>query len=244
MINIKKVITSLIIVISIVAISLSGFWVQYCNAIKNNIALSKELDNTKNDMATLQDELNSTKDELSVTQENLQTEIYKSSQLNIELNNLRDELNRLNDKFNKTVEELNSAKEQIAYLDKHSGAHNGWSMCWRETNLEQWEIDFFAKLLYSEAGIMGYEGQFWVASAILNLSERTGMSIWDMGHKVNMFAVAPIVDSAKPTQQQYDIIYEVLNNGWIADVAFFRTDYPHSFGKFMVQIENVCFNSP
>jgi hypothetical protein len=91
---------------------------------------------------------------------------------------------------------------------------------------------------------MGYDGQFWVASAILNLSELKGMSIWEMGHKVNLFEVAPWVDNAKPTQKQYDIINDVLNYGWVADVAYFRTDYYHSFGAPMVQIENICFSSP
>ena len=193
-------------------------------------ALGIKIYNTEENLNQTHSILTSTKNELTETKESLNNEIEKSAQLNNEIERL--------------TQELKSAKEQIAYLDKHVGAHNGWEMCWRDVQLEQWEIDFFAKLLWSEAGIMGYEGQFWVASAILNLSEYTDMSIWDMVHKVNMFAVAPIVDDAKPTQQQYDIIYEVLNNGWIADVCFFRTDYPHPFGKFMVQIENVCFNSP
>ena len=190
------------------------------------IAYYRETTNLENTKAVL----TSTQNELAETKEKLNSEVEKSTQLNNEIDRLESE--------------LNSAKEQIAYLDKHIGAHNGWAMCWRDVQLEQSEIDFFAKLLYCEAGSMGHEGQFWVASAILNLAERKNMSIWEMGHKVNIFEVAPWVDDAKPTQQQYDIIYEVLNNGWIANVSYFRTDYPHPFGKFMVQIENVCFNSP
>jgi len=186
-------------------------------------ATVEELNNTKKVLSI-------TKDELSVTKESLQAETNKT-------NNLRDELD-------KTMKELEDAKEKNAYLDKQNNAHNGWDMCWRDVKLEQWEIDFFAKLLVCEAGGMGHEGQFWTASAILNLSEVKQMSIWEMGHQVSIFEVAPWVDNAKPTQQQYDIIYEVLNNGWIADVAYFRTDYPHSFGNFMIKIENVCFSSP
>lgn len=193
-------------------------------------SLGFKIYNTEKDLNQTQATLMSTQNELVETKENLDNEIEKSTQLNSEIDRLK--------------YELNSANEQIAYLDKHIGAHNGWAMCWRDVQLEQSEIDFFAKLLYCEAGSMGHEGQFWVASAILNLSERKNMSIWEMGHKVNIFEVAPWVDNATPTQQQYDIIYEVLNNGWIADVCYFRTDYPHLFGKFMVQIENVCFNSP
>ena len=124
----------------------------------------------------------------------------------------------------------------------YESPHKSWPMCWRQVNLEQWEIDFFAKLLYCEAGGMGYEGQLWVASAVLNLSEVKQMSIWDMGHQINIFAVAPYVDNATPTETQYEIIYDILANGWIADVCYFRTDYPHSFGTFMRNVENVYFN--
>jgi hypothetical protein len=186
--------------------------------------------NLNNTIVTLESKLESTQNELNKTKESLDNEIKKSTQLNNEIDKL--------------TQELNSAEEKIAYLDKHIDTHNGWAMCWRDVNLNQEEIDFFAKLLYCEAGIMGHEGQFWTASAILNLSHNKQMSIWDMGHNINLFEVAPWVDEANPTQQQYDIIYEVLNNGWIADVSYFRTDYPHSFGNFMIKIENVCFNSP
>lgn len=189
-----------------------------------------KLDKTEESLNNTVVALEAAQNELNQTKEKLNNEIEKSTQLNGEVDKL--------------TQELNGAEEKIAYFDKHIGAHSGWAMCWRDVQLEQWEIDFFAKLLYCEAGIMGHEGQFWVASAILNLSEHKGMSIWDMGHDVNLFEVAPWVDEANPTQQQYDIIYEVLNNGWIADVCFFRTNYPHSFGKFMVKIENICFTAP
>lgn len=207
-----------------------GFIIAMLVVLIGFTTLGIKLYNTEEELNHTMVQLASTQNELNETNDKLNNEIDKSTRLNAEIDRL--------------TQEIEAAKEQIAYLDKHSGAHNGWTMCWREVNLEQWEIDFFAKLLYCEAGSMGYEGQFWVASAILNLSEYTDMSIWEMGHKVNLFEVAPWVDNAVPTRQQYDIIYEVLNNGWIANVCFFRTDYPHDFGKFMVKIENICFNSP
>lgn len=189
-----------------------------------------KLDKTEESLNNTVVALEAAQNELNQTKEKLNNEIEKSTQLNGEVDKLS--------------QELKGAEEKIAYFDKHIGAHSGWAMCWRDVQLEQSEIDFFAKLLYCEAGIMGHEGQFWVASAILNLSEHTGMSIWEMGHNVNLFEVAPWVDEAQPTQQQYDIIYEVLNNGWIADVCFFRTNYPHQFGTFMIKIENICFTAP
>lgn len=209
-------ITAIVAVISIMVVGFTSLGI-------SNYRIEKELNDTKSVLTTTQNELTS-------ATKNLLDEKEKSADLTNEINRL--------------TQELKSSEEQIAYLNKHSVAHNGWPMCWRDTGLEEWEIDFFAKLLYCEAGSMGYEGQFWTASAILNLSELKQMSIWAMGHNVNMFEVAPWVDNATPTRQQYNIIYEVLNNGWIADVSYFRTDYPHSFGNFMIQIENMCFNSP
>lgn len=200
--------------------------------------------------------LNHTKEDLVNIKEDFKTEIANVNDLSqyIEsirqvLENTKQELEKTNNELNNTKNELDNTKKELndtlnelEAANKNLNTHNGWRMCWREVNLEQWEIDFFAKLLYCEAGIMGYEGQFWVASAILNLSEITNMSIWEMGHKVNLFAVAPWVDNAQPKQKQYDIIYDVLNNGWIADVAFFRTDHYHTFGNPMTQIENVYFS--
>ena len=227
----------LIVAAAVVLIGFTTLGIKFYNTEENlndtigTLELAQdELSNIRNELQKTQDELSKTKNDLSKTKENLDKEIKISTQLNGEVSKL--------------TQALKSAEGQIAYLEKHSDAHNGWAMCWRDVQLNQDEIDFFAKLLYCEAGIMGHEGQFWVASAILNLSEHKGMSIWEMGHKESIFAVAPWVDDAKPTQQQYDIIYEVLNNGWIADVCFFRTQYPHTFGNFMVQIENIYFSSP
>jgi hypothetical protein len=164
---------------------------------------------------------------LAITKEQLSNEIHNSNKLSQELQNVTNEL-----------------ENALKTIEKNNQTHNGWKMYWREINLEEWEIDFFAKLLHCEAGVMGYEGQFWTASAMLNFSELNNISIWDMGHNENMFEVAPWVDDATPSQEQYDIIYEVLNNGWIADVCYFRTNQPHSFGTYMIKIENICFSSP
>lgn len=218
-------IITLLLVVAIVSFGIS--LIQKTQMLNSTL---DALELARNELDMKQNALELTQNELAVVQEALQAETEKSALLTNEVDRL--------------TQELTSAKETIEYLDKQSGVHNGWAMCWREVNLEQWEIDFFAKLLYCEAGIMGHEGQFWVASAILNLSERRQASIWDIGHDPNTFTVAPWVDDATPTQQQYDIIYEVLNNGWIADVCFFRTNHPHSFGNFMTQIENIYFSSP
>lgn len=102
---------------------------------------------------------------------------------------------------------------------------------------------FLAKLLYREAGSMGWEGQVYVCSAILNLCDYSGKTIWSAGHNANMFSVAPIVDSARPTQTQYDVIDYVINQGGrVPEVKYFRTSHYHSFGTPMCRIENVYFS--
>ena len=111
------------------------------------------------------------------------------------------------------------------------------------SNFEE-EYDFLAKLLYCEAGIMGWEGQVYTCSAILNLRDYSGRSIWEMGHDLNTFAVAPWVDYAEPQDMQYEVIDYVLNGGRVPDICFFRTDYYHDFGTPVCQIENVFFSMP
>ena len=106
----------------------------------------------------------------------------------------------------------------------------------------EFNIDFLAKLLFAEAGIMGWEGQVYVCSAILNFCDRLDVSVWTAGHTNWMFAVSEIVDYQKPTQMQYDVIDYVLNGGRVMGVYFFRTDHYHSFGTPVCKIENVYFS--
>lgn len=200
--------------------------------------------NTKTKISLEVEKTNAIKNELNENKKLLNEAQAEIEKLKLDINSEVEKYIELEEQYYKTKQELQDAMDKISYLDKQNGVHNGWAMCWRDVNLEQWEIDFFAKLLHCEAGIMSHEGQFWVASAILNLSEVKQMSIWEMGHNVNIFSVAPWVDDAIPDQQQYDIIYEVLNNGWIANVAHFRTNHPHSFGTFMIEIDNIYFSTP
>ena len=106
------------------------------------------------------------------------------------------------------------------------------------------ETEILAKLLYREAGSMGYEGQRYVCSAILNLSDYTGRSIWELAHDINTMSVAPIVDTAVPTETQYQVIEDVLNGARVEEICYFRTSYYHSFGTPVCNIENVYFSKP
>ena len=107
------------------------------------------------------------------------------------------------------------------------------------------EYYILAKLLYREAGSMSWEGQVWVCSAIINLGEYSNKTIWEMAHNVNMFSVAPKVDSAKPLQKQYEVIeYVVAGSGLIPEVKYFRTGHYHTFwgAEDMRKIGNVYFS--
>jgi hypothetical protein len=102
---------------------------------------------------------------------------------------------------------------------------------------------FLAKLIWCEGGTMSWEGQVYICSAILNLSDTYEMSIWKMGHRVNMFSVAPWVDSATPTQFQYDVIDYVINQGGrIPEVRYFQMGCYHSFGTPVHKVDGCYFS--
>ena len=106
------------------------------------------------------------------------------------------------------------------------------------------EKEILAKLLYREAGSMSWEGQVWVCSAIINLGKHSNKSIWQMAHNANMFSVAPIVDSAKPKQMQYEVIDYIQHHGTIPEVKYFRINHYHTFwgAKPVRRIGNVYFS--
>ena len=107
------------------------------------------------------------------------------------------------------------------------------------------EYYILAKLLYAEAGSMGWEGQVYTCSAILNLRDYSERTIWNMAHDINTMAVAPYVDYECPMDTQYDVIeYVVCDGGRIEEICYFRTSYYHSFGTPVCSIENVYFSKP
>ena len=105
-------------------------------------------------------------------------------------------------------------------------------------------IDFLAKLLFAEAAVSGWMGQVYTCSAILNLCDYENISLWDAGHDVGCFAVAPHVDEMEPTEEIYEVIEYVLNGGRIADICYFRTKRYHSFGSPICQIDGQYFSKP
>lgn len=104
------------------------------------------------------------------------------------------------------------------------------------------DIDFLAKLLYCEAGNMTKLGKIYTCSAILNFCDEYNLSVWEAGHSKNYFEVAPYVDDAKPTDEEYEVIDHVLNGGRIEEICHFRTKRYHKFGTPICEIDGHYFS--
>ena len=109
---------------------------------------------------------------------------------------------------------------------------------------ESVNVEFLAKLLFAEAAISSRLGQIYTCSAILNFCDYENISLWEAGHDVGCFAVAPYVDEMEPTEEIYEVIEYVLNGGRIADICYFRTKRYHSFGSPICQIDGQYFSKP
>ena len=97
--------------------------------------------------------------------------------------------------------------------------------------------------MWAEGGTMSWEGQILLCSAILNLCDMTGKSVWEAGHTYNMFSVAYYVDDVTPSNTQYEVIDYVFKGGRNDSVCYFRTGYYHSFGTPYCCIDGVYFSS-
>lgn len=105
------------------------------------------------------------------------------------------------------------------------------------------DTDLLAKLLYCEGGSMSDQGQIYVCSAILNFLDAEGVDLYTAAHNPNMFAVASYVDSASPSDYQYNIINRVLNGERVEGVKYFQVGSYHSFGTPVCSIDNVYFSA-
>ena len=112
------------------------------------------------------------------------------------------------------------------------------------TSLSDDEYEILAKLLYCEARGMTWEGQVYTCSAILNLSDYSGRSIWNMAHDSNTFSPASFVDTVTPSQTQYDVINHVLSGNRVADICWFRTGHYHNFGTPVCEVDGHYFSKP
>jgi hypothetical protein len=103
--------------------------------------------------------------------------------------------------------------------------------------------EFLAKMTYAESGAMSWWGQVYTCSAIINHCELKGKTLWDAGHNINHFAVAPWVDTVKPEQLTYDVVDYVLAGGRIEELCYFRSGgMYHDFAKPVCQVDDHYFS--
>lgn len=103
--------------------------------------------------------------------------------------------------------------------------------------------EFLAKMTYAESGAMSWWGQVYTCSAIINHCERAKVTLWDAGHNINRFAVAPWVDRVEPEEMTYAVVDYVLAGGRIEELTFFRSGGRyHDFGYPICQVDNHYFS--
>ena len=156
----------------------------------------------------------------------------KNIKLSTENEELLDEINTL------TIENEDLYLDNKQLLEEVAALENG------KEYMSESDRDFLAKLLFCEVGGEDWDCQLYTCSAILNLRDRSGRSLWEMGHDYNTFEVAKYVDGATPNDMQYEIIDFVLSGGRVPEICYFRTNYYHSFGTPVCQVGAHYFSKP
>jgi hypothetical protein len=103
--------------------------------------------------------------------------------------------------------------------------------------------EFLVKMTYAESGAMSWWGQVYTCSAIINHVERANVTLWDAGHNINRFAVAPWVDGVEPEPLTYQVVDYVLAGGRIEELTFFRSGGRyHDFGHPICRVDEHYFS--
>ena len=89
--------------------------------------------------------------------------------------------------------------------------------------------------------MLPYHGKLAIMATIINRvrSDKFPDTIHDVIYQENQYSTA---DNGEPTQDCYNAIYDYIESGWPADLFYFRTNYPHSFGKEYCHIGNTYFS--
>ena len=165
----------------------------------------------------------------------LNSELTKQiTELEAENQTLRTELHQKTD----SILQLNLAIDTIKAESEEAIANA------KVEKLSESEYKILAKLLFCEAGAASRDGLIYTCSAILNLRDYTGRTIMEMAHDKATFSVAPIVDSAKPTERVYEAIDYVLQGHRVPDICFFRTNHYHNFGVAVCEVGGHYFSRP
>ena len=167
------------------------------------------------------------------------------------LNPVNPDLNPEPEVVQPTIEEIVDAllPEDVPTLKiKWHGSYRVSTSYEPVTHISGEEVDddlreFLVKMTYAESGAMSWWGQVYTCSAIINHVERAKVTLWDAGHNINRFAVAPWVDGVEPEEMTYAVVDYVLAGGRIEELAFFRSGGRyHDFGYPICQVDNHYFS--
>lgn len=203
----------------------------------------------RNECTNLQETLNTITQENDLLKEQNKQFVLENENLEVEVSQLKTVQSELEKKINEISVKLKEYQDKEAEQQKKTeelrkASNTTKNITTIQTPEKTTEREILAKLLYREAGGMTWEGQVYTCSAILNLRDYSGRSIWNMAHDKGTFSVAPRVDSAKPTQTQYDVIDYVENGGRVAEICYFRMNRYHNFGTPVCEVDGHYFSKP
>jgi spore germination cell wall hydrolase CwlJ-like protein len=104
------------------------------------------------------------------------------------------------------------------------------------------EIELLARVIMSEGSILPYHGKIGIMATIMNRvnSDKFPNTITEVIYQENQYSTAYNGD---PTDECYQAINDYVDTGWPIDMFYFRTDYPHPFGKEYCHIGNTYFST-
>lgn len=108
------------------------------------------------------------------------------------------------------------------------------------------ERDMLAAIVYLEGGIESYECQKAICSVIINRwqSGYWGSTIADVIYAPNQFTPAYKISSTTPTDTQYQVVDDVINNGTSLPyyVMYFRANYYFDWATPYTAIDHTYFS--
>lgn len=113
------------------------------------------------------------------------------------------------------------------------------------------EIQLLARVIMSEAGTLPLTGKIAVLATIINrvYSDKFPDTIYDVIMQETVTASGEIVrqysinDNGDPTEECFEAIEVFTEDMFPSDMFYFRTEHPHSFGHFYIQIGNTYFST-
>lgn len=164
--------------------------------------------------------------------------------------------------LNKNIDTSNNYSKQIKHLESHkleetSNIINSVNISTMITNIREDiptvipyitedEIELLARLVFAEAGNQDIIGKRYVVDIVLNRigSETFPNTIEEVIYQKGQFSTASYLYSSRiqPTEEDYQIVLEELENIYNTEVIYFRTGYYHSYGTRLFKHGDHYFN--